>query len=77
MKTTTTIRKIVKARDIPPTWDVDLPGDPDATVTVTISPNERSGRRPLTDFIGAGQGVHETRDEADAYIRKLRDEWQS
>ena len=71
MSTTTTIRRIVKARDIPPSWEVDLPGDPDATVTVTISPNERSGRRRLTDFIGSGRGVYETRDEADAYIRKV------
>ena len=77
MRAITTIRKIIKASDIPPSWEVDLPDDPDATVTVTISPNGRSGRRRLTDFIGSGRGVYETRDEADAYIRKLRDEWQS
>ncbi len=77
MKTITTIRKVMKARDIPPSWQVDLPDDPDATVTVTISPTETPGRRRLTDFIGSGKGVYETRDEADTYIRKLRDEWQS
>ena len=76
MKTIATTRKILKARDIPPSWQVELPDDPDAPVTVTISPAEKPSGRRLVDFIGAGKGVYKTRDEADAYIRQLREEWQ-
>lgn len=70
-------RKTVKVRDIPLSWQVDLPDDPDALVTVTISPAGPPAGRRLTDFIGAGKGVHATRAEADAHIRRLRDEWQA
>lgn len=75
MRTIATTRKILKARDIPPSWQMDLPDDPDALVTVTISPASPPAERRLTDFIGAGRGVHPTRAEADTYVRELRDEW--
>ena len=29
----------------------------------------------LVDFIGSGKGAYANREEADAFIRKLRDEW--
>jgi hypothetical protein len=57
---------------------VNLPDDPDAPVTVTIGPAELpSVRRRLVDFIGAGKGVHATREAADAHLDDLRDEWQA
>jgi hypothetical protein len=74
MKTTT--RKTLKARDIPPSWEVELPDNPDAPVTVWISPAGSPSGRRLVDFIGSGKGVYKTRAPADAYIRKLRQEWQ-
>lgn len=77
MTTPGTTRKTLKARDIPPSWQVDLPDDPDAPVMVTISPASLPASRRLTDFIGAGKGVHETRAEADAHVRELRDEWRA
>lgn len=76
MKAIATVRKVVKVREIPTSWQVELPGDdPEATVTVTISLDAEPSRRQLTEFIGAGSGVYATREEADAYLNKLRDEW--
>ena len=75
MRTITTTRKTVKARDIPKSWQVDLPDDPEAPVTVLITPAGRPSGRRLVDFIGSGKGVYGSREEADAYIRNLRDEW--
>jgi hypothetical protein len=78
MNTISTIRKVLKARDIPPSWGMDLPNDPDAPVAVTVGPAEPPARRRrLTDFIGAGRGVHATREEADAHLDGLRGEWQA
>ena len=65
----------VKAGDIPKSWQVDLPDDPEAPVTVLITPAGKPSGRRLVDFIGAGKGVYGSREEADAYIRNLRDEW--
>jgi hypothetical protein len=76
MRTITTTRKTLKVRDIPRSWQVDLPDDPDALVTVTISPAGPPASHRLTDYIGSGRGIHATRVEADAYLRELRDEWQ-
>ncbi len=76
MRTIATTRKTLKARDIPPSWGVDLPDDPDAPVTVTVGPADPPpARRLLTDFVGAGRGVHATRAEADAHLDGLRGEW--
>lgn len=78
MKTIATTRRTLKARDIPPSWGVNLPNDPDAPVTVTIDPVDLpSARRRLVDFVGAGRGVHATREEADFHLDGLRDEWQA
>lgn len=74
MKTATPIRKIVKVRDVPPSWRLDLPDDLDAAVTVWISP-AKSQNNNLADCIGTGKGVYETRADADAYVHKLREEW--
>jgi hypothetical protein len=56
---------------------MELPDDPEAPVTVWISPTARLSGRPLVDFIGSGAGVYKTRGEADDYVRKLREEWSS
>ena len=72
------IRKTVRARDIPPSWNVHLPGDPDAPVTVVIMPGsgDAGDARPLTSFLGAGRGVFGSPEEADRYIRESRDAWE-
>jgi hypothetical protein len=71
-----TVRRTVKASDIPKSWQVDLPDDPEASVTVLITPAGPPSDRRLVDFIGSGKGVYGTREEADAHLRNLRDEWQ-
>ena len=71
-----TVRRTVKASDIPKSWQVDLPDDPEASVTVLITPVGKPSGRRLVDFIGAGKGVYGNRQEADTYRRNLRDEWQ-
>ena len=43
------IRKKLRARDIPRSWKVRLPGGPDAPVTVVITPTE-----PGVDDVGTG-----------------------
>ena len=68
MKTIATTRRTVKVRDIPASWGVALPDDPEAPVTVWISRAEPRSGRPLVDFIGSGKGVHKTRAAADSYM---------
>lgn len=70
------IRKTLRVRDIPPSWQIDLPDDPDAPVRVWIVPADvPGGTRPLTAFIGAGRGAFRTAEEADDHLRRLRDAW--
>ena len=71
----TTINLTLKVRDIPPSWRVALPDDPDATVEVAITPVARGGSPK--HFLGAGQGAFATPDEADAHIRHDRDAWRA
>ena len=75
MMTLPATRKLLKARDIPPSWGVELPGDPEATVEVVITPTPPMDERSPLRFLGAAKGVYGSREEADAYLRKLRDEW--
>jgi len=69
------IRKTLRVRDIPASWAV--PGDPDATVTVVITPGAAANVRPLANFIGAGRGVFASAREADRHIRRERDAWEA
>jgi hypothetical protein len=70
------IRKKLRARDIPQSWNIRLPDDPDAPVTVLITPSSGTGARSLESFIGAGQGVFKSPGEVDRHIRQQRDSWQ-
>jgi hypothetical protein len=70
------IRKKLRARDIPGSWDVRLPGDPDAPVTVVITPGAGTGRPSLQSFIGAGKGAFASPQEVDRHIRQQRNSWQ-
>ena len=75
MRTITTTRKTLKARDIPRSWQVELPDDPEAAVEVVITPlPKRDGPSPKR-FLGAGKGLFASAAEADAYIRRNRDAW--
>lgn len=71
------IRKTVRARDIPASWNVRVPGDPDAPVTVVITAAGGAGIRPLASFVGAGQGVFGSPEEVDRHIRESRDAWET
>lgn len=75
MRTAAPTRRTLKARDIPRSWGLALPDDPDAPVTVWVTPEAPAGGRRLTDLIGSGRGVYPTRREADAHVSRLRDEW--
>lgn len=67
------IRKRLRVRDIPASWAV--PGDPDAPVTVVITPG--AVRSTLSSFIGAGRGVFGSTLEVDQHIRRERDAWEA
>lgn len=69
------IRKTLRVRDIPASWEV--PGDPDAPVTVVITPGAAANRRFLSSFIGAGRGVFASAREVDRHIRRERDAWEA
>lgn len=71
------IRKTLRVRDIPPSWNVELSGDPDAPVTVVITPPEAAAGRRLASYIGAGQGVYRSPAEVDEDIRHSRDAWET
>ena len=70
------IRKTLKARDIPPSWNMRVPDDPDAPVTVAILPGASTVIRPLTSFLGTGRGVFGSPEETDRHIRQSRDAWE-
>jgi hypothetical protein len=75
MRTITTTRKTVKAGDIPKSWQVELPDDPEAAVEVVITPlPERGGPSPKR-FLGAGKGLFASAAEVDAHLRRNRDAW--
>jgi hypothetical protein len=71
-----TIRKTIKAREIPASWEVELPGDPEAPVEVIITPLPRRDQRGPKRFLGAGRGLFSSIEEIDAYIRRNRDAWE-
>lgn len=70
------IRRNVRLRDIPASWKVELPGEPDTPVTVVITPGSAAGGRPLSSFIGAGRGVFGSPKEVDSHLRQQRDAWE-
>ena len=75
--TETTLLRKLRVRDIPKSWNVPLPDDPDTPVTVAITPGSGSSRRPLTSFFGAGAGLHGSAAEVDDHLRDGRDEWET
>jgi hypothetical protein len=71
-----TIRKTLRVRDIPSSWNVALSGDPDAPVTVVVTPSSVAAGRPLVSYIGAGRGIYRSPAEVDEDIRHSRDAWE-
>lgn len=69
------IRRTLRVRDIPGSWAV--PGDPDAAVTVVITPCATAKARPLSSFIGTGRGVFDSAREVDQHLRRERDAWEA
>ena len=70
------LRKIVRFREIPSSWKVRPMGRPDELLTVTIVREGSVSTRPLTGYIGAGQGVFDSAAEVDAQVRRERDAWE-
>jgi hypothetical protein len=52
-----------------------LPEGAEAEVTVVV--RQAAPKRSLQSFIGSAKGVYASPAEADEFIRKLRDEWES
>lgn len=77
MKATVITRKTLKARDIPPSWEAELPDDPEAVVEVVITPLTPTDEASPKRFLGAGKGLFSSAAEVDAYIRRNRDAWQA
>jgi hypothetical protein len=77
MRTIAPTRRTLKARDIPPSWQVDLPDDPEAPVEVVITPLPRQAEPSPKRFLGAGKGLFSSAAEIDAYIRGNRDAWKA
>jgi hypothetical protein len=72
------VRKRLRLKDIPGGWNVGLPGNPDAPVTVVITADAEEARsRPLASYIGAGRGLYGSPSEVDDDIRASRDEWET
>lgn len=70
------LRKIVRLREIPSSWKVRPMGRPDELLTVTIVREGSASTRPLTSYIGTGQGVFGSAAEVDAQLRRERDAWE-
>jgi hypothetical protein len=74
MKTATTTIRTMKARDIPRSWQVELPDE--AVVEVVITPLPPAGASSPRRYLGAGRGLFSSAAEVDSYIRRHRDAWE-
>ena len=55
----------------------DLPEGARAEVIVILDDDQDAPDRPLRSIIGTGKGCFATPEEADAFLRKERDAWES
>ncbi len=55
----------------------ELPEGARAEVIVILEDGQRSRGKPLRSIIGTGKGCFATPEEADAFLRKERDAWES
>lgn len=53
----------------------ELPEGSTAEVTIVADEPAASGSRPLSSLLGACKGQFASPEEADAYLRELREEW--
>jgi hypothetical protein len=74
MKTAAATIRTMKARDIPRSWQVELPDE--AVVEVVITPLPSAGASSPRRFLGAGRGLFSSAAEVDSYIRHNRDAWE-
>jgi hypothetical protein len=73
MNSATTTIRTMKARDIPRSWEVELPDE--AVVEVVITPLPSADGSSPRCFLGAGSGLFASAAEVDSYIRRHRDAW--
>lgn len=69
----TLVRKALRAKDLPKSWNISIPGGPDTPILVVVK-KEGQRKRPLASYIGAVSGVYESAQEVDKHIRQLRNE---
>lgn len=73
----TVVRQTYKAKDLPPRLREALNAADDSEVVIeaTLQPAALPQRGRLSSLIGTGTGGFKNRQEADAFIAGLRDEW--
>jgi len=73
----TVIRQTYKAKELPPRLReaLNAADDSDVVIEATLQPAALPRRGRLSDLIGTGTGGFKSREEADAFIAGLRDEW--
>jgi hypothetical protein len=76
MSTSATIRKTLRVADIPRSWQVELPEDPEAPVEVAITPLRPAAGLSPKRFLGAGRGLFASAADIDSHIRRSRDAWE-
>lgn len=74
----TTLRKTLRARDLPASWREEGRFAPDDQVTVTVeaTTSPPPAGSPLR-FLGAGKGLFGSVAAVDDYLRRQRDAWDS
>ena len=74
LESDTIARKTLRARDLPKSWNITVPGGPDAPITVIVKTGGHR-KRPLASYVGAFGGAHGSAQEVNKHIGQLRDEW--
>lgn len=72
---TRSVRRTVRAGEIPSSWHIDLADGPDAMVEVVVTPLSRPRGSSPRRFVGAGKGLYADATEIDSDISAERDSW--
>ena len=75
----TTLRKTVRAGELPEVWREEGRFAPEEAVTVTVEPAAGAAPQAASPlrFIGAGRGLFRSAREIDAHLDRQRDGWSS
>ena len=71
------VRRTVRAGEIPSSWHIDLADGPDAMVEVVVTQLPRPQRSSPRRFVGMGRGVYADAAEIDSHVSAERDSWEA